>query len=98
MPWRERPDGDHRLCAECDAPVRSYLHRLDLPGPAGRRRCIVFRWCAACRVYSTALVAVPPERVPADALADLPAEERERLLRKEHLLVAHLARQDRQSR
>ncbi|MFF0393539.1 hypothetical protein ACFYS8_33300 [Kitasatospora sp. NPDC004615] len=46
-------------------------------------------------MYSTALVFVPRGRVLTDALAGLPAEERERLLRKEHLLVAHLARLDR---
>ncbi|MFJ2822282.1 hypothetical protein ACIO7M_14330 [Streptomyces toxytricini] len=55
-------------------------------------RCIALAWCAGCRVYSSALVHVPRTRPPADPLAALPPEERERLLRSERRTVEFLAR------
>ncbi|MFJ5927168.1 hypothetical protein ACIQF6_31715 [Kitasatospora sp. NPDC092948] len=87
--------GGTGTCTDCDGPIRRYLYRLHPPESSGYERCVGISWCAACRTYSTFLGVVPRERALTDALAELPAEERERLLRKEHLLVAHLARRER---
>jgi hypothetical protein len=58
-------------------------------------RCIGFAWCTACRIYSGNMVHVPRKRVLVDALASLPAEQRDRLLRSETGLIEFLDRQDR---
>ncbi|GAA1355341.1 hypothetical protein GCM10009612_19460 [Streptomyces beijiangensis] len=55
-------------------------------------RCIGLAWCAGCRIYSGDMVHVPRKRVLADALVSLPADERDRLLRKEGALVDYLDR------
>lgn len=58
-------------------------------------RCVGLAWCLGCRVYTGAMVRVPRKRVLVDALASLPGEQRERLLRSEVKLIAFLARQPR---
>lgn len=55
-------------------------------------RCIGLAWCSACRIYVGNLVYVPRERVLVDALACLPPEQRDRLLRSESRLVRFLDR------
>ncbi|GAA1386057.1 hypothetical protein GCM10009639_09400 [Kitasatospora putterlickiae] len=55
-------------------------------------RCIGFAWCSGCRIYGSNVVRVPRKHVLVDALASLPADEREWLLRKGAALVDHLDR------
>ncbi|MDH6706644.1 hypothetical protein P3T27_003371 [Kitasatospora sp. MAA19] len=55
-------------------------------------RCIGFSWCSGCRIYSGNMVHIPRKRVLVDALASLPQEQRERLLRSETRLVEFLDR------
>jgi hypothetical protein len=56
-------------------------------------RCIGFAWCSSCRIYSGNMVYVHRKRVLVDALASLPSERRERLLRSETKLIDFLDRQ-----
>lgn len=56
-------------------------------------RCIGFAWCSTCRIYSGHMVHVPRKRVLVDALASLPPEQREQLLRSETRLIEFLDRQ-----
>jgi len=53
-------------------------------------RCIGFAWCSTCRIYSGNMVHIPRKRVLVDALASLPPEERERLVRSETGLIEFL--------
>lgn len=53
-------------------------------------RCVGLAWCSGCRIYSGAMVHVPRTRVLVDALASLPADERDRLLRSEAKLIRYL--------
>jgi hypothetical protein len=57
-------------------------------------RCVGLAWCPGCRIYSGALVHIPRTRVLDDALASLPADERDRLRRSEVKLVDYLDRLD----
>ncbi|MFH8933785.1 hypothetical protein [Streptomyces griseosporeus] len=98
-PWRKAPDwetaldGDGRpVCAVCRSAVRSYTHRLYAAGSRWFERCVGLTWCPGCRVYSGTMVHVPRERVLADALAGLPAAQRERIARSEARLVQFLDR------
>jgi hypothetical protein len=74
--------------------VRSYQYRFHPPESAGFERCIGFAWCSGCRIYSGNMVYVPRKRVLVDALASLPADDRDQLLRKEAALVDYLDRRD----
>ena len=56
-------------------------------------RCIGLAWCSGCRIYSGNMVYVHRKRVLVDALAALPSEQRERLLRSETKLIDFLDRQ-----
>jgi len=53
-------------------------------------RCVGFAWCSTCRIYSGNMVHIPRKRVLVDALASLPPEQRERLVRSETGLVEFL--------
>lgn len=53
-------------------------------------RCVGLAWCSGCRIYCGAMVHVPRTRVLVDALASLPADERDRLLHSEAKLVRYL--------
>ena len=55
-------------------------------------RCIGFAWCSGCRIYSGNMVYVHRKGVLVDALASLPSEQRERLLRSEPKLIDFLDR------
>lgn len=55
-------------------------------------RCIGFAWCSTCRIYSGNMVHIPRKRVLVDALASLPPEQHERLLRSETGLIEFLDR------
>ncbi|WP_104818746.1 hypothetical protein [Kitasatospora sp. MMS16-BH015] len=90
-------EGGARSCATCGAGVRAYQYRFHPMGSRQFERCIGFAWCPDCRVYVSALVHVPREQVLVDALADLPAGERERLERSETRLVAYLDRTSRRA-
>ncbi|MFD9067518.1 hypothetical protein ACFVZ3_39060 [Kitasatospora purpeofusca] len=83
-------DGDRWTCVVCHEPVRSYVYRLHPPESSGFERCIGLDWCSGCRIYSGAMVHVPRRQVLVDALAPLPAADRDLLLRKEAALVDHL--------
>lgn len=56
-------------------------------------RCIGFAWCSTCRFYSGNMVHIPRKRVLVDALASLPPEQRERLVRSETGLIEFFDRQ-----
>jgi hypothetical protein len=89
-------DGDRRICAACGTAVRSYQYRFHPPESPMFERCVGLAWCSGCRIYSAAMVHVPRTRVLDDALASLPEDRRERLLRKEAALIAYLDRRERQ--
>lgn len=55
-------------------------------------RCVGLVWCSICRIYSGNMVHVPRKQVLVDALASLPLERRERLLRSETRLIEFLDR------
>ncbi|GHH79127.1 hypothetical protein GCM10018781_56500 [Kitasatospora indigofera] len=74
----------------CREPVRSYQYRFHPPESTGFERCIGFSWCSGCRIYSGAMVHVARRRVLIDALASLPADDRDQVLRKEAALVDYL--------
>lgn len=57
-------------------------------------RCIGLAWCSGCRIYSGNMVHVPRKRVLVDALASLPADDRDQLLHKEAVLIDYLDRLD----
>lgn len=98
MTWDTVPDGDRRVCAACGTPIRSYQYRFHPPGSTMFERCVGLAWCSSCRIYCSNLVHIPRQRVLVDALASLPLELRERLLRSEARLIKfldHDARGDR---
>lgn len=71
--------------------MRSYQYRYYPPESSSFERCIGFAWCSGCRIFSGAMVYVPRRRVLVDALASLPGDQRERLLRgNEARLIAYL--------
>jgi hypothetical protein len=74
----------------CGESVRTYRYRLHPPGSPAFERCIALAWCPVCRIHESGLVRVPGGEPLFDALAPLPADARERLLRKEAALVVHL--------
>lgn len=74
----------------CHDPVRSYQYRFLPPESSGFERCIGFAWCSGCRIYSGNMVHVSRKRVLVDALASLPADDRDQLLGKEAALVDYL--------
>ncbi|MDX2935449.1 hypothetical protein [Streptomyces ipomoeae] len=88
--WDTVLDGDRRVCAACGTPVRSYQFRFHPPESAMFERCVGLGWCSGCRIYSATMVRVPRTHVLVDALASLPEDQRERLLRKEAALVDFL--------
>ncbi|MBT1185259.1 hypothetical protein HET69_14895 [Streptomyces sp. CJ_13] len=53
-------------------------------------RCIGLAWCSGCRIYSGDMVHVPRKRVLVDALASLPADDRDQLRRTEAALIDYL--------
>ncbi|MFE9045318.1 hypothetical protein ACFYOG_30970 [Streptomyces sp. NPDC007818] len=55
-------------------------------------RCVALAWCSECRIYTGAMVHVPRSHTLVDALASLPSDDRDRLLRGEAKLVEHLDR------
>jgi hypothetical protein len=85
QPWAGDPSA-------CTGEIHSYRFRCHDPGTAAFERCIGLAWCATCRQYSGDMVRVPHDQVLPDALTDLPAPQRERLLSSEVKLVEHLAR------
>ncbi|OIJ87864.1 hypothetical protein BIV25_37605 [Streptomyces sp. MUSC 14] len=78
----------------CREPVRSYQYRFHPPESSSFERCTGSAWCSGCRIYSGNMVYVPRKRVLVDALASLPADDRERLLRNEAVLIDHLDSRD----
>ncbi|MEU6342424.1 hypothetical protein ABZ883_15955 [Streptomyces sp. NPDC046977] len=74
----------------CHEPVRSYEYRFHPPESSGFERCIGFAWCSGCRIYTGNMVHVPRKRVLVDALASLPADDRDQLRRKEAALIDYL--------
>ncbi|MER5864777.1 hypothetical protein [Kitasatospora sp. NPDC002040] len=76
----------------CHEPLRSYQYRFHPPESSAFERCIGFAWCSGCRIYSGTMVHVPRRRILVDALAPLPADDREQLLRKETALLDWLDR------
>ncbi|MGW5349135.1 hypothetical protein ACWERV_01265 [Streptomyces sp. NPDC004031] len=76
----------------CGEPLRTYRYRLHPPGSPAFERCAGLAWCSSCRTYRADVVHVPRAEALHDALAPLPADERDRLLRKETALVHHLDR------
>ncbi|WP_031523855.1 hypothetical protein [Streptomyces sp. NRRL F-5123] len=76
----------------CLEPVRTHRYRLHPPGSPMFERCAGLAWCSGCRIYEDDVVHVPCGETLPDALAPLPADARERLLRKETALVDHLDR------
>ncbi|MGC0397691.1 hypothetical protein RKD27_000335 [Streptomyces sp. SAI-126] len=70
----------------------SYQYRFSPPESSMFERCVGFAWCSTCRIYSGNMVHIPRKRVLVDALASLPAEQRERLLRSETRLIEFLDR------
>jgi hypothetical protein len=86
-------DGERRICAACTTPVRSYQYRCHPPESSMFERCIGLTWCSRCRIYSGTMVHVPRQQALADALASLPQDQRERLLRSETRLIEFLDRQ-----
>jgi hypothetical protein len=53
-------------------------------------RCVGFGWCTTRRFFSGNMVYVPRRKVLYDALARLPADERDRLRHSEAELIAYL--------
>lgn len=96
--WRKRGtgwsvlDGERWICMACREPVRSYQYRFHRPESSLFERCISLAWCPECRIYSSNTVHVPRKRVLVDALSSLPADDRDRLLRKEAALIDYLDR------
>lgn len=78
------------MCATCGTVIRGYACRFYPPGSRWFERCLGLAWCPGCRIYTTSMVHVPREKILADALAGLPADEQERLRRSERRLVAYL--------
>ncbi|MFI0943772.1 hypothetical protein [Streptomyces sp. NPDC021020] len=76
----------------CREPVRTYRYRLHPPGSPAFERCVGLAWCSGCRIYENNLVRVPAGQALSDALAPLPADEREQLIRKGAALIDHLER------
>lgn len=76
----------------CREPLRFYQYRFHPPESSMFDRCVGLAWCSGCRIYDGNMVHVPRRRVLVDALASLPAHERDRLLRKEAALIDHLDR------
>lgn len=72
--------------------MRSYQYRFHPPESPMFERCVGLGWCSGCRIYSGAMVHVPRSTVLVDALASLPPERRERLLRSETRLIEFLDR------
>ncbi|GFE25934.1 hypothetical protein Sliba_63870 [Streptomyces nigrescens] len=96
--WDTVCDGDRLICAACGTLVRSYQYRCHPPESAMFERCVGLAWCSGCRIYSGSVVHVPRKRSLVDALASLPGEQRERLVRSESRLVEFLDCQTRDSR
>ncbi|GGL92560.1 hypothetical protein GCM10010129_40340 [Streptomyces fumigatiscleroticus] len=62
------------------------------PESAMFERCPGLAWCSQCHVCTGTMAHVPRNHVLDDALASLPADERDRLLRKETALIEYLDR------
>ena len=81
----------HRPVA-CTGAVYTYAYRCYEPTDSMYERCIGLAWCSTCREFAGTMVYVPSTELLWDALADLPAHERERLSRSEIKLLDHLDR------
>ncbi|MCF3135703.1 hypothetical protein [Streptomyces olivochromogenes] len=95
--WDTVLDGEQRFCVACRTPVRSYEYRFYPPESDMFERCVGLAWCSGCRIYSGNMVYVPRKRVLVDALAALPGEQRERLVRSEVKLIDFLDRRTREN-
>jgi hypothetical protein len=89
--WETRQDGDRRVCVTCGTTVGGYQYRLHPPESGMFERCVGLAWCSGCRVYTGAMVYVPRDEVLVDALAGLPAWQRDELSGSERKLVGFLA-------
>jgi hypothetical protein len=90
--FETRLDGDRRVCAACGSVVRGYRYRFHPVESDFYERCLGFAWCSGCRIYTGNMVYVPRDEVLVDALAHLPAEQREQLRRSERKLIDYLDR------
>jgi hypothetical protein len=81
--WKRATDAVHRrpdgTLSSCTGRIYHYTYRLYAPQDSGYERCVAMSWCSICREASENLVFVGRDTVLRDALADLPARERERL-------------------
>ncbi|MFJ4095163.1 hypothetical protein ACIPYS_26540 [Kitasatospora sp. NPDC089913] len=66
------------------------MYRLHPPESSGFERCVALVWCSGCRIWSSSTVHVPRGQVLVDALASLPAADRDLLHRKEAVMVDRL--------
>ncbi|MEV6599231.1 hypothetical protein AB0M36_20605 [Actinoplanes sp. NPDC051346] len=65
--------------SSCTGRIYQYTYRLYAPEDSRYERCVGMSWCSVCREASENLVFVSRDTTLADALADLPASERERI-------------------
>ncbi|WP_345432545.1 hypothetical protein [Actinoallomurus vinaceus] len=72
--------------------VRSYVYRYHPVESPNYERCIGLSWCSGCHVYTGTMVHVSRREALTDALAALPAEERDRLRHSEVGLIEYLDR------
>src|SRR5438552_662832 len=85
-----RPSEDVRT--SCTGQIYHYTYRLYAPEDSSYERCLGMSWCSMCREYSANVVFASRDTVLWDALADLPAGERERLGRSSEKLREYLDR------
>ncbi|MDI2132166.1 hypothetical protein [Yinghuangia seranimata] len=78
------------MCADCATPIRTYQYRFHPPESASYERCIGFFWCPECRVYQSQMVHVSRKLELVDVLGPLPEDERDRIRKPDHVLVAYL--------
>jgi hypothetical protein len=90
--WDTVAEGDRRTCVTCGTAVRSYRYRIHPPESAMFERCAGLAWCSRGRVYVGTMVHVLRTQGLTDALAALPREQREPLVRSEARLVEFLDR------
>jgi hypothetical protein len=76
----------------CIGEIYSYSYRCYTPSDSSYERCVGLAWCSSCREYSGSMVFVPRHERLLDLLADLPTDERERLVRSEVRLLDYLDR------
>jgi hypothetical protein len=90
--FETRLDGDRRVCANCGTQVRGYNYRFYPAESESYERCVGLAWCPGCKIYAGNMVYVARDVQIVDALAHLPADEREHLKGSDKRLVEYLDR------